>query len=290
MKNKIVLWIALLFGLHHALCAEILCTSDEKGNWDMVIYNQDGEILKRLAPHSSDDYCPTYSPIHKKVLFGSNRDNESRNLFQIDPDTHLIIQLTALPSRDGHADWSDDGTKIAFQSRRDGNPEVYIMNSDGTAPRRITHSGGFDGTPRWSPCGTQLTFNTSRHGSPDVYIYDLIKEKETRLTNDKAKDYTGDWSPDGKSILFSSDRLGHFQIYTMNWDGSNQTPVIRTPFPLANPSYDASGKFIACSGFKDGNWDIFIITVDGSHIQQVTRTAFNERGPIILDQAPIRLK
>jgi TolB protein len=47
--------------------------------------------------------------------------------------------------------WSPDGRKIAFQTRRDGNFEVYVMNADGSNPVRITEQSDFDGFPDWYP-------------------------------------------------------------------------------------------------------------------------------------------
>ena len=37
---------------------------------------------------------------------------------------------------DSHPDWSPDGTQIVFDSWRSGKAEIYIMNPDGSNPRR----------------------------------------------------------------------------------------------------------------------------------------------------------
>ncbi len=37
--------------------------------------------------------------------------------------------------------WSPDGRKIAFVSDRDGNSGIYLMNTDGSGQRRLTHRG-----------------------------------------------------------------------------------------------------------------------------------------------------
>ena len=36
------------------------------------------------------------------------------------------------PTTDFYPDWSPDGSKIAFISQRDCNPEVYVVNADGS--------------------------------------------------------------------------------------------------------------------------------------------------------------
>ncbi len=45
--------------------------------------------------------------------------------------------------------WSPDGQRIAFQSCRDGNFEIYVMNADGSGVRRLTDDPKFDGAPSW---------------------------------------------------------------------------------------------------------------------------------------------
>ena len=66
--------------------------------------------------------------------------------------------------------WSPDGTRIAFSSTRDGNPEIYVVNRDGSNLRRITNHPGIDITPTWSPTGTQIAFTSDRTGTPQIYV------------------------------------------------------------------------------------------------------------------------
>ena len=41
--------------------------------------------------------------------------------------------------------------KIAFTSTRDGNPEIYVMNADGSEQTRLTTAPGYDDGPDWGP-------------------------------------------------------------------------------------------------------------------------------------------
>ena len=61
------------------------------------------------------------------------------------------IQLTNSPGRDVKPKWSCDGTKIFFESNRDGNPEIYVMNADGSGQTNLTKNSAEDFDANISP-------------------------------------------------------------------------------------------------------------------------------------------
>jgi hypothetical protein len=52
----------------------------------------------------------------------------------------------------------DKHSKIVFRSNRDGNWELYVMNSDGSDQKNLTNNPGNDGSPSWSPDGKKIVF------------------------------------------------------------------------------------------------------------------------------------
>src|SRR5665647_1088489 len=60
--------------------------------------------------------------------------------------------------------------KIAFVSYRDGNPEIYTMNSDGSEQIRLTNNQTNDGLPSFSPDGSKIAFESDRSGNLEIYI------------------------------------------------------------------------------------------------------------------------
>ncbi len=88
-------------------------------------------------------------------------------------------RLTVNPGADSAPAWSPDGTRIAFESDRDENVDLYVMNADGSGQTRLTTDAAYDGTPRgmgrppmpsrrrrwcWFPAGVGLPTDTNRDG------------------------------------------------------------------------------------------------------------------------------
>ena len=54
------------------------------------------------------------------------------DVWTIDADGTDLTRLTRAPYPEFDPSWSPDGTEIAFRSERSGEPEIWIMNADGT--------------------------------------------------------------------------------------------------------------------------------------------------------------
>ena len=65
-------------------------------------------------------------------------------------------------SVDENPAWSPDGRRIYFDSSRDGNLDVYVMNADGSGQTRLTESPALDAIPVPSPDGRSILFTSDR--------------------------------------------------------------------------------------------------------------------------------
>ncbi|MBC8140787.1 MAG: PD40 domain-containing protein, partial [Armatimonadetes bacterium] len=110
-------------------------------------------------------------------------------------------------------------SKIVFSSIRDGNYEIYSMNSDDTSQIRLTNNTAEDTFPSYSADGNKIVFNSIRDGNYEIYSMNSDGTGQIRLTNNTNFDYLPSYSPDGNKIVFLSGRDGNFQIYSMNSDG-----------------------------------------------------------------------
>ena len=82
---------------------------------------------------------------------------------------------------DGAADenpaWSPNGGRIAFDSNRSGNLDVYSMNADGSGVKQLTTSPALDALPAWSPDGSELVFESDRGGKGNRDLYEMTRNK-----------------------------------------------------------------------------------------------------------------
>src|SRR2546426_407431 len=124
----------------------------------------------------------------------------------------LSMVVLAFPP-DGGAAFPGVNGKIAFDSNRDGNEEIYVINPDGTGETRLTNNPASDFSPTWSPDGTKIAFVSFRDGFSAIYIMNADGTGQTRITNNPEGDSEPDWSPNGTKIAFAKTHAGNIQIY-----------------------------------------------------------------------------
>jgi uncharacterized protein YjdB len=170
----------------------------------------------------------------------------------------------------GRPSWAPDGTKLAFESDRDGNLEVYVINTDGTGLVRLTNNAAFDGVPAWSPDGTKIAFTSDRDGRNEIYVMNPDGSSVTRVSNEPADEERPAWSPDGRRIAFQSVRDGHYEIYVMNADGSGVARLTNDSLGNLEPSWSPDGSRIVFRSNRDGNAQLYVMNADGSNVTRLS--------------------
>ncbi|ONH56960.1 serine/threonine protein kinase [Frankia sp. CcI49] len=146
-------------------------TTNADGLPDAGLYvaKLDGSQVFRLdtAQQATD---PAWSPSGERIAYWASESESDRGFI-----VTILATPTATPTpltkgqgnRDADPTFSQDGQRIAFsRQEKDGDLEIYQMNTDGTQVTRVTAEKGQDQDPAYSPDGKWLVFTGERGGAP----------------------------------------------------------------------------------------------------------------------------
>jgi TolB protein len=159
--------------------------------------------------------------------------------------------------------------RIAFSSSKDGSPEIYLINTDGSGMKKITRSRGIDISPVFSPDGSKIAFVSDRGGSPQIYTIDSDGRKMKRLTFGSSYNQSPSWSLDGKWIAYVSRIDGKNQIFMIKSDGVGARQLTDEG-NNENPSFSPNGLFIAFDSDRGGTRGIYLMRPNGEGQKRIT--------------------
>jgi serine/threonine-protein kinase len=147
--------------------------------------------------------------------------------------------------------------QIVFQSNRDGDHEIYIMEQDGSNQQK-------------------LTSNTSADNYPVVFD----GSDQRRLTNSATADRLPTWSPDGTHIAFISERSGNQNLHIIDADGGNERQVTFDDLRKGHPSWSVNNQLVFNAGNVAGStWEIYVVDIDGGNRRQLTNNTVSDWAP-----------
>jgi Tol biopolymer transport system component len=91
----------------------------------------------------------SWSPDGRRILLTRWPVGAFGDIYVYDLRTGKARRLTSSRADDGDASWSPDGKQVLFDTTRDGNREVYVMNADGTGLRNVSRNPAEDWADTW---------------------------------------------------------------------------------------------------------------------------------------------
>jgi len=210
---------------------EAQCVTHLKGPVSAVEWSPDGKCLLLTAQQEVDPSCRgergeapaekgpelVWRLPYKSDGLGYVLDREI-HLFVVDKNGSDAVQLTDGPFDVRSAEFSPDGSRIAYVRTRVGREahrtDVWLMNADGSDPVQLSHKVASAQFPRWSPDGQWIAFAGGEQEGDSrarLWLINTIDQSVRPLGDEDLEVESGDsvcWSDDSSTIYFILARRG----------------------------------------------------------------------------------
>lgn len=176
---------------------------------------------------------------------------------ELEGEKHLrnIKQLTNV-GENAEAYFATDGSKLIFQSKRDGRKcdQIYTINTDGSDMKMVSTGDGTTTCSYIFPNKKKILYASTHLGA-----------KECPPPPDRSQGYV--WA------LYPT-----FDIFTADIDGKNAKQLTKTPGYDAEATISKQGKIVFTS-LRNGDLDIYTMDGNGKNVKQLTNELGYDGGP-----------
>lgn len=164
---------------------------------------------------------------------------------------------------------------IVFDSTRDGTQaEIYIMNPDGSDPRRLTDNDVSDEEPDLSPDGQRIAFVREESDSEKIWVMRSTGSNEQSLIRGRSPD----WHPSGHYFAYES--LGTSpNILIYHTSVGTSRVLTRGGDAFRAPTWSPDGAKLAAMSFDGEHWQIVTIDISDGTVAQVTSDSGDKHFP-----------
>jgi len=227
------------------------------GKWVLYEYDTDSEHIETLEKGA---VFASYHPGGEKIAFSKLVD-ENWDIYVRELVTGSIDRLTTDPSKDNAPNWSPDGSRLVFNSERDGNVEVYLMNADGSNIIKVTQTDTAKNyNPQWAPGGERITYFREIGDKMDqIFLTDASGSRFTNLTNNRKHNFYPTWYS-ADEILYTAGSEGN-RLYLLNMEEKSNKPVENLQGFYAKKSPRVPAVAVIKRG-EDGNHGIHLFNLE----------------------------
>lgn len=262
---------------------------------EVMTATRENTIGKKLLSGSNSgdiNIAPALSPNGKYVMYLSEKNLFSIDLFLADARSGKILRQIASTTRDGHLDafnfiesagtWSPNSKRFALVAFKKGKNALIIKDIEKAKTTDEIFIPGVPAfsNPTWSPDGKEIVVSGLVNGQVDLYAYNIRTKRVRQLTNDRFSEAQPQWSADGKQLIFATDEWsmingrtnGHWTFNLALMDvASGQTKVLDI-FSTANnlnPVFDKDGNVLFLSN-RDGFRNLYKYEIGTGKVFQMT--------------------
>jgi len=261
---------------------QISFTSTRSGNKEIWVMDYDGANQHQITTLRSIALTPRWSPDATRIAFTCYvpfRGVTSAQICIYSAASNRLITFPRFRGTNSSPAWSPDGTQIAFMSSQNGDPEIYVSDTNGARLRRVTFAAGVSTEPAWNPkTGKQMVFVSDRGGEPALYLANSDGTNAQKIDlPDMGYVVDPSWSPNGQLLAFCWRRPnGNYDIYVMDIVSRQLVQLTRDEGRNERPSWAPDGRHLVFESTRTGTRHIWTMLADGSQTHQLTQDGENE--------------
>lgn len=232
--------------------SRIVFLSEQTGNPEIHAMNGDGshrDVVTENWARQIDADVPT------TVLSGNG-------------DSLLTLDICSRP------DWSPDGQTIAYEESVE-NPDIWIMNADGTDRRSLTSDNHKNEQPNWSPDGDWLAFVSDRTDTKCVFVCRRNGSEIKQLTEDVGDALYPTWSPSGSQISFSFVQNGCRDVLLVDVRSRQTQKLTQGSNDEGKSWWSPDGERLLYNSIVDGKMCAHVMKSDGTARTTLTTDSSN---------------
>jgi TolB protein len=248
---------------------------------EVYLMDFDGRNVSQVTSHGGITMSPAMSADGKYLLYSllPSPDSRKRNndLYLMNMQTKETKVISDREGINSGAIFLPDGKSIALTLTYGGNADIYSMNLETKALRKITTHFSSDVDPSVNKEGTLMTFLSDRPGKATIYTLDPSGEEKSvsRISYVGQFNATPRFSPDGKDIVFASWVDNSFDLYHISSNGEGLQRLTKNFGSNEDPTYSNDGEFILFSSQRvisrvKAEQNLYIMDRDGGILGAVT--------------------
>jgi tricorn protease len=202
------------------------------------------------------------------------------DLWKVEIGNGVAVRLTLNDGEERFPKFSPDGKMIAFTGDYDGNPDIYVMNTEGGDITRVTFHPGYDQVIGWQPGSNKILFSSDRNSFSRFSRLYLISPDGSGLEELPLHEAAaGSFSPDGNQIAYNKVAREHRtwkryrgglaqEIYLYDFNSKTERNITNFPGTDRVPMW--IGNKIYFSSDRDGVLNIYAYDTKSAQIKQIT--------------------